>query len=261
MSRNPPTASASGEVTPVVVALHVWGTTNVPKSLLRMGRDRGPIRSLAGCSFAKLLGTGSGHTFTMRDADLHHWALLTCWTDDDGPARFAASPPRAAWSAIASEEARFLLRPLSSRGRWSSRTPFGDPAPVPWDGAVASLTRARIKPHQWLRFWRSVPAVAYDANHGDGLLLGLGIGEAPLGLQGTFTVWRDRKVLGDFAYHRSPHARAVQQTAELGWYSEELFARFALLETTGHYCGQDLGHLMAGRGDPGTSVPPPGDGA
>lgn len=244
---------------PAVVALHVWGTTSVPRSLLRMGMDRGPVRSLAGCSFAKLLGTGSGHTFTMRDADPHHWALLTCWTDEDGPVRLERSVPGAAWSAIASEQARFLLRPLSSRGRWSSRRPFGDPSPTRWDGPVASLTRARIKPAQWLRFWRSVPSVAYDANHGGGLLLGLGIGEAPLGLQGTFTVWRDRKVLGDFAYHRSPHALAVQRTAELGWYAEELFSRFALLEASGHYRGQDLSRLLSGPDDP-DSGPAPGGG-
>lgn len=246
-----PSPAGVGGPPPAVVALHVWGTTSVPKSLLRMGRDRAPARSVRGCSFAKLLGTGSGHTFTMRDADLHHWALLTCWTDDGGPDRLAKSPVGAAWSAIASEQARFLLRPLSSRGRWSGRAPFGDPAPTRWEGAVASLTRARIKPQQWLRFWRSVPAVAYDANHGGGLLLGLGIGEAPVGLQGTFTVWRDQKTLGDFAYHRSPHARAVQRTADVGWYAEELFARFALLEAGGCYRGRDLQPLTVGRAGAG----------
>jgi hypothetical protein len=237
------------------VSLHVWGTSNVPKSLLRMGIDRRTARALPGCTFAKLLGTGSGRTFSLRDPDLHHWALLACWSEASGPERSARSAPFAEWASIASEQARFLLRPLSSRGSWSARAPFGDPSPTRWDGPIASLTRARIKPQRWAGFWRSVPAVAYDANHGPGMLFGLGIGEAPVGLQGTFSVWRDKQVLDDFAYQRSPHARVIEQTAALQWYAEELFARFALLDVSGRYDGADLAGLVSG-GAPDPAGPP-----
>ncbi len=225
---------------PAVVALHVWGVRSVPRALRHMALDRREIRSVPGCTFAKLLGTGSGRTFTLRDADPYHWAMLTCWDDEDGPARFASTRAHDAWSTIAHESARFLLRPLRSRGRWSGATPFGDPAADAADGPVAAVTRARIRPTQWARFWRAVPPVASDSHAGGGLQFALGIGEAPLGLQGTFTVWRDTDALHDFVYGRTPHADAIRRTAATGWYAEELFARFAVLEATGSYAGRDL---------------------
>ena len=69
-----------------VAVLHLWGTRSVPAALWRMARDRVGLRSTPGLRFAKLLGTGSGESFTPRDADPHHWAALTVW-DDAGAAR------------------------------------------------------------------------------------------------------------------------------------------------------------------------------
>ena len=225
---------------PAVVSLHLYGTTGVLAAVNRMARDRSRVRRLPGCSFAKLLGTGSGATFTMRDADLHHWAILTCWTDDAGPGRFEDSAIHRAWSDLSHEQASFRLQPLAARGTWSGRTPFGDPVAPRWDGAVAALTRARIKPRHWPTFWRAVPAVSADLHAGGGVLQTLGVGEAPVGLQGTFSIWRDSAALNEFAYGRSPHQEVVRRTAEVGWYAEELFARFAVLESSGTYRGQSV---------------------
>ena len=230
--------SSVATAVPAVVSLHLYGTTGVLGAVNRMARDRSRVRRLPGCSFAKLLGTGSGATFTMRDADLHHWAILICWTDDGGPARFENSTTHRAWSKLTHEQASFRLRPLAARGTWSGHVPFGDPVAERWDGAVAALTRARIKPRHWPTFWRAVPPVSADLHAGGGVLQTLGIGEAPVGLQGTFSIWQNSAALNEFAYGRSPHREVVRRTAELGWYSEELFARFAVLETAGTYRGQ-----------------------
>jgi hypothetical protein len=235
---------------PAAVSLHLYGTTGVLAAVNRMARDRGRVRRLPGCSFAKLLGTGSGATFTMRDADLHHWAILTCWTDHAGPARFEASATHRAWSELSHEQASFRLRPLAARGTWSGLTPFGDPVTERWAGAVAALTRARIKPRHWPTFWRAVPAVSADLHAGDGVLATIGIGEAPVGLQGTFSIWRDSTALNEFAYGRSPHQEVVRRTTELGWYAEELFARFAVLDTSGTYRGRSVQLPRAGENGP-----------
>jgi hypothetical protein len=69
----------------------------------------------------------------------------------------------------------------------------------------------------------------------------IGIGEAPVGLQGTFSIWRDARALSDFAYRAPEHASVIRRTRELGWYAEELFARFAVLDARGTYRGADLG--------------------
>ena len=76
--------------------------------------------------------------------------------------------------------------------------------------------------------------------HGAGpARLAVGIGEAPVGLQGTFSVWSDTAALRDFAYRSAPHQQAIADTGRIGWYAEELFARFRVLSATGSYAGHD----------------------
>jgi hypothetical protein len=227
---------------PALVTLHIWGipTRRVPAAVVRMGLDRRPLRSPAGPAFAKLLGTGDGRTFTVRDADPRHWGLLATWRDPADADAFEHGPVARAWGSITTERLRVDLRPLSSRGEWSRRRPFGDPEPTPYAGTVAAVTRARIAPRQLVRFWRSVPPVSADLHRSPGLRLSMGIGEAPVGLQGTFSVWESTAALTEFAHRRPAHVEAVRRTAELGWYSEELFARFAVLAMDGRYQGRDI---------------------
>jgi hypothetical protein len=66
-----------------------------------------------------------------------------------------------------------------------------------------------------------------------GLLNAIGIGEAPIGLQGTFSIWQDAASLRDFAYKGQAHSEAIRATSANQWYSEELFARFAVIEERG----------------------------
>jgi hypothetical protein len=90
-----------------------------------------------------------------------------------------------------------------------------------------------------VRFWRAVPPVSGDLHAGPGLRFALGIGEAPIGLQGTFSVWNSARALNEFAYGRPAHVAVVRRTAEEGWYAEELFARFAVLSAAGTVGGRD----------------------
>jgi hypothetical protein len=225
----------------VVASVHLWRvpTTAVPQALGHMATDRLRLRGQPGLRFAKLLGTGSGRTFTLRDADPHRWALLTVWVDEAAAAGFDSGCVVAGWRRIAEEQWTALLRPQASRGRWSRREPFGSPVPAPWDGPVAAITRARLAPARAGRFWRAVPPVSAELHRTPGLLLALGIGEAPLGLQGTFSLWRSAAALNEFAYQRPAHLDAVRRTGIEGWYAEELFARFALLSSRGTVGGSD----------------------
>ncbi|MGY1592853.1 monooxygenase [Geodermatophilus sp. SYSU D00708] len=224
-----------------VASLHVWGVPRraVPAALVRMAADRRPLRRTPGLRFAKLLGTGSGRTFTLRDADPRRWALLAVWDDARAADAFAADPLVARWQRIADEQWTARLRPLTSRGRWSREEPFGRPWPQRWDGPVAAVTRARLTPRKAVAFWRAVPPVSADLHASPGLRLALGIGEAPLGLQGTFSVWDSSAALNAFAHARAPHVDVVRRTAEEGWYAEELFARLGVLAADGTIGGRD----------------------
>ena len=226
---------------PALVTLHLWRVAprGVPAALLRMGRDRGRVRRTPGVRFAKMLGTGDGRTFTPRDADPTRWGLLATWSDPAAAAAFEDSPVARGWRAIAVEGWRADLRPLSARGRWSGREPFGDPVPVRAPGPVAAVTRARLVTRRSARFWAAVPPVSQALQRSPGLLAAVGIGEAPLGLQGTFSVWRSAEQLRAFAHSDPAHRAVMARTAPEGWYAEELFARFAVVASTGTLDGRD----------------------
>ena len=232
----PPRAEVPGLVT-----LHLWTVPprRVPAAITRMALDRARIRRTPGVRFAKLLGTGDGTTFTARDADPLLWGLLTCWATSADSRAFDSSRVARSWARLASDRWRADLRPLRSRGTWAGRTPFGDPATPRHDGPLAAVTRARLRPANARTFWRAVPPVSADLRAVAGLRYAVGIGEAPIGLQGTFSVWSDATALNAFAYARSPHQEAIRRTATERWYAEELFARFALLDASGRVKGVD----------------------
>ncbi|SEK58892.1 spheroidene monooxygenase [Blastococcus sp. DSM 46786] len=224
---------------PAVVTLHLWqvSTHAIPRALVHMAADRRPLRRTPGLRFAKLLGTGSGRTFTVRDADPRQWGLLAVWDDPAAPAAFQDSGPPARWRRFADEEWVAHLEPLSARGLWSGQEPFGRPRPRVCGGPVAAITRARLVLRRAARFWTAVPPVSADLLESPGLRMALGIGEAPLGLQGTFSLWDSSSSLNAFAYGRSPHTAVIERTHREGWYAEELFARFAVRSSSGTIAG------------------------
>ena len=73
-----------------------------------------------------------------------------------------------------------------------------------------------------------------------GLVTSLGIGEVPVGLQGTFSLWESAAALDDFAYGSVEHRRVIAETDRVRWYAEELFARFAVVEARGSLRGLDI---------------------
>ena len=218
--------------------------SGVGRALVHMATDVRRLRGTPGLLFVKALGTSRG--FDVRTADPTTWGLLTVWTDQTARRDFGrTSGVPAAWSALAEDECHVDLVPLRSRGAWSGSNPF-----LPVDqqadrsGPVAAITRARLRPRRAMRFWRASPPVADAVDDAAGLLLSIGIGEAPVGLQGTFSLWRDASALTSFAYDAPAHRRVIADTARLGWYAEDLFARFAVEEAAGRIHGRDLARLV-----------------
>ena len=124
------------------------------------------------------------------------------------------------------------LKPISSHGFWSKKQPF-TPVAENGNGKIVAITRARIKWLENIKFWRAVPPVTKSLHESPGLINAIGIGEAPIGLQGTFSIWEDAASLRNFAYKGQAHAKAITATAENNWYAEELFARFAVVSESG----------------------------
>ena len=206
---------------------------NIPFALISMAIDRLRTRMFTGISFSKLLGTGTGRTFTPSDADLTRWGMVVV-IDKDRLDAFDKSSIITNWRKRSTSEFRALLSPLSSHGLWAKKNPFDFVAPLSNpDAQIAAITRARIKWNKNFIFWKSVPPVVLDLHSNPGLIAAIGIGEAPIGLQGTFSLWQSASALRDFAYKGKAHQVAIAQTESIGWYSEELFARFEVLELRG----------------------------
>jgi len=217
----------------VVVYFFTVPRKGIPFAFLSMAIDRMRSRKFTGISFSKLLGTGSGQTFTPSDAVLTRWGMVVV-IDENRIEAFDQSSIISNWRKRSTSEFRAVLSPLSSHGQWAKKNPFDFIAPLSNpDAQIAALTRARIKWNKNFIFWKSVPPVVMDLHSNPGLHAAIGIGEAPIGLQGTFSLWKSASALRDFAYKGKAHQVAVAQTQSIGWYSEELFARFEVLALRG----------------------------
>ena len=207
---------------------------------------RRALEATPGLRFARRLGTGRGSAMGLG-ADLRRWATFAVWEDEDALDAFLFSSPLAArWAEHAQETWSVRLVPLSAHGTWggvavlagmAGRAPAaaGDGPAEP----VAVLTRARIPVRHWPAFYRAVRPVDDHLRRSPGLLAALGIGETPVGLQATFSLWRSVTDMEAFAYGRSPHEEVVRRTRRHGWFGEELFARFRPYRSAGTWDGAD----------------------
>jgi heme-degrading monooxygenase HmoA len=246
--------------TAMIASLHLHRVhgLGIAKSVAHMALDRRSLASVDGLLFWKLLGTGSSETFALRDADPTVWGFFGVWESTEAQARFAESSRVAkAWAKRSDQQWSATLQPLRSKGQWAKRDPFDGlefhDAPVPNAGKstsstgpksstglgppIAVLTRARVKPSQWRSFARAIPPVATAMQSAEGLRFSLGIGEAPIGLQATFSVWESAEAIAAFAYKGEAHRSVIQRTATAGWYAEELFSRYLVLSEKGQISG------------------------
>jgi hypothetical protein len=203
----------------------------IPVAILNMATNKLLLRRVPGIKFIKLLGTGKGESFTPKDADQLRWGILVTINESnlhDLENFFVVK----IWRKISSNQYRVILKPIASHGLWSKQDPF-IVEKFDWSGKVAAVTRARIVWRKNLQFWKAVPPVTESLHQSEGLINAIGIGEAPIGLQGTFSIWESAAALRDFAYKGRAHVAAIAATESNKWYSEELFARFAVIEEQG----------------------------
>jgi hypothetical protein len=250
----------------LVITLNIYEITalQIPKALGLMATQRNQGKNFPASSFTRLLGTSSAKTFAPIDADLHRWAVLNVWPNYETAQTAAELDSLQRWEKISSASAVLLLTALSVKGSWGGRNPFAPnppnpnpphpthpnppnpnptPAPRKWTGPTAALTRARIKPTRWLEFWRSSPPVARELAGSPGLLTAMGIGEAPIGLQGTFSLWQTNQDLTNFVQKGHAHRNAIDSATNRGWYAEDLFARLGVIAASGRIGSLNLSDL------------------
>ena len=220
----------------MITVIYLWRIPRqkIAHAIWHMASDRLTLRKNPAITFSKLIGTGTGETFTPRDADPTLWGMILT-IDENALESFDTSPILLSWRKIASSESRYIAKAVSAHGKWSGAEPFEVDTELAksWEGKVLAITRARIKWRKNIRFWRAVPPVITSLRETPGVESAIGIGEAPIGLQGTLSIWSSSAAVREFAYKSAAHSAAIRETHSERWYSEELFARFALLEVRG----------------------------
>lgn len=224
----------------MVVVLNRLDRTHQPWAWMRMAQGPGVLRDEPGLLFGKVMGSGADGGFGLRPSPGHQ-SLLGLFEHQDQAHAFLASPLVQAYRDRAAEQWCAVLQIDSARGDWDGH---------PWDAThpeqlgappdprqepvhpLAVLTRASISPSKAMAFWRYAPATQTAMQSAAGCRLAIGLGEAPLLRQCTFSLWDSNEAMLEYAQQGS-HRQAAQAAHRQGFFSESLFLRMRLLTHSG----------------------------
>jgi hypothetical protein len=225
------------------LTINTYPGRNVLFALWSMALFRWPLRRRKHMRFVRLLGSGRSGSFDLRP-NWRQWAILH-FTDDfrDTPGqgmeknyleqlygRFIAGW----WNRFGVSSATICLEVAEGHGSWDGFAPDWSAArPLEPGEPIAVLTRARIRWRKLRDFWTRVGPVSAEMAHAEGLRYSIGIGEAPVYRQATFSIWKNADAMKAFAYRMQAHRDVVRDTRKHGWYAEEMFVRFRVRYITG----------------------------
>jgi hypothetical protein len=214
----------------------------MPVALLAMALFHIPLKFSRRISFYKLMGCGRNGTFD-KTPDLLQWCILittnnTIFENALQSKHFIKALLGSfihGWFAIFTKEQFTLsLNTLTAHGTWDGMAPFGEGIKNhTHTGVIGVMTRATIRLSRFSNFWKHVDGVAQTLSTSPGFVTSVGIGEIPWVKQATFSIWQTEEQMKAFAYKRKEHSEVVYKTKKEQWYSEDLFARFSILHTSG----------------------------
>ncbi len=225
-----------------IVSVSLYRFASLPARLWvlgQMGAARLSFLRMRDVGFWKLCGSGTGEGFTPRPNSAV-WVILATWPDLETATRnLNDAPVYRRWHRKAAESWTILLAPTSSRGAWSGTSPFVPQGPSDSEavGPVVALTRATMRFSTFARFWRRVPDISAVIGRDPNVIFKIGIGEVPLLHQITFSIWPDAESMAHFARGDGPHGRAIKAVRDEGWFAEELYARFSIVQDWGTWGG------------------------
>lgn len=212
----------------------------------QMGLAPRELSNVPGLSFSKMMGSGNGNGFSIWP-NFGVYGLLGVWEDRNMAENFFSTHPLyLAFQQKTVEIWTVYLQTAKVHGTWDGGTPFIENITYQPDAPVAVLTRATIRTNRLWHFWRFVPGVSKSMwrEHQEGLLFSVGIGELPLIQQATFSLWKNSAAMQTYAYQGQFHSQVVRKTRELGWYKEELFARFHPFKMEGKWAGKEMSDAL-----------------
>lgn len=254
METTPPVLAALQGV--VVVLLVDLATQHRTWGWLRLANGTGVFRDVPGLRFVKVMGSGHGGGFGLRPSSSHQ-GLICLFEDQQHADTFCRGAEVQAYVQRAREYWLGMLAVTSIRGQWDQQSWSVTPASClnvqPADGdegaltpvapqLMAALTRGTIRPAKALSFWRYAAPAQVDLDHASGCQLAMGLGEAPLVRQCTFSVWDNTEAMVAYA-HQGAHKVAIAAAAKHDYFSECMFARMRVLGMAGTWHGRNFGAL------------------
>jgi hypothetical protein len=213
-------------------AHRLWGWSRIVQ------RDA-PLRRVPGLQLAKALGSGFEGGFGLRPSASRQGLFMAFSSLPSAQAFIHDSPIAKGYQDRSDDFCIAVLRATSCRGTWGGHGIKPTHA-APTSGPVAALTRASIRPAKAWTFWRHSPASETALAQSPGCQLAVGLGEAPLLRQATFSLWDNQAAMD--AYARSgAHLQALRGAQQGGWFSESMFVRFVPLSITGTWKGRRYG--------------------
>ena len=196
---------------------------------------RRPLKKIYGLQEYKLMGSGKDGFNPFADWSVY--VLLQIWENEEAANKFFETAKlMKRYLAKSEERCTLFLRNTKAKGAWSGKNPFMVSGAIDANNPfIAVITRATIKINLLFKFWGYVPTSQKPLENNDGLIYTKGIGEVPFLQMATFSIWKDKYSLMQFAYGSKEHAKAIAITKDLDWYSEELFSRFQPYKSIGSW--------------------------
>jgi hypothetical protein len=192
----------------------------------------------SGLRFIKTLGSGIAGGFGLTPSPSHQ-GMFCIFDSADAAQNFVKHSPLINRYRQRSDELFIaILRPASVRGSWDGLSLTAGDALAP-ESMVATLTRASIRPAASLAFWRHAPAAQHDLMTAPGCDLAIGLGEAPIFRQATFSLWKNTAAMDAYA-RTGAHMDAIRAAWKHEFFSESMFVRLEPLHMQGQWKGKNF---------------------
>ena len=243
----------------VVVLLVDFMTTHRGWGWMRLVSGPSAYKSVPGLLGAKVMGSGHDGSFTLRPSATHQ-GLLCRFEEVDAAMDFLHGQQVQEYRERARECWAGVMAVTSARGQWDQQAwglsdAHSQALSARWqqrlpmateDRPLAVLTRASIHPAKAAAFWRHAPATQASLQAAEGCLLSMGLGEAPLVRQCTFSLWQDESVMLRYA-REGAHQQASAAAYKSGFFSESMFVRMRVLRMAGTRMGRYFGNSLGWR--------------
>ena len=104
-----------------------------------------------------------------------------------------------------------------------------------YSSACCVLTRATVRWSKLKSFWREAPSISNRIGTDKNVMFKIGLGEVPIRQQLTFSIWKNLTHMQKFAHQSGSHKDAILKVRDGDWFSEELYARFNVIEVKGDF--------------------------